>query len=178
MVNPLIFRNTIHGAKQRGRSDTSFVIRCIVGVRFFNYLTKFYSPFIKLPSPTCRDYHPQTSWELRWPRMGAAAQAHAAAAPGPWVPSGQCPWAVEVEPWNSLPWSSPAGTIGLSGMAASGLAQHPLSDLGKTLCLLAPALPYGMRLLRQRVEASAQPRHHLVGGEGMLMGWTQGSRGW
>lgn len=127
MVNPLIFRNTIHGAKQRGRSDTSFVIRCIVGVRFFNYLTKFYSPFIKLPPPPCRDYHPQTSWELQQPRMDAAAQAQAAvaAASGPWVPSGQCPWDVEVEPWNSLPWSHPAGIIGLSIVAAQAWLSIP-----------------------------------------------------
>lgn len=47
MVNPLIFVNTMHCAKQKRKRDTSFVIRCIVRVRFFNYLTKFYSPFIK-----------------------------------------------------------------------------------------------------------------------------------
>lgn len=60
MVNPLIFRNTIHRTKQKRKRDTSFVIRCIVRVRFFNYLTKFYSPFIKLPPPSCRDCHPPT----------------------------------------------------------------------------------------------------------------------
>lgn len=75
MVNPLIFRNTIHRAKQKRKRDTSFVIRCIVRVRFFNYLTKFYSPFIKLPPPTCRDYHPQTIW-------GAAEGVEAPPAPG------------------------------------------------------------------------------------------------
>jgi len=60
MVNPLIFRNTIRRAKQRRERDTSFVIRYIVRVRFFNYLTKFYSPFIKFPAPCRRDYHPPT----------------------------------------------------------------------------------------------------------------------
>lgn len=62
MVNPLIFRNTIRHAKRRRERDTSFVIRCIVRVRFFNYLTKFYSPFIKFPPPHHRDYHPPTIW--------------------------------------------------------------------------------------------------------------------
>ena len=75
MVNPLIFRNTIHRAKQKRKRDTSFVIRCIVRVRFFNYLTKFYSPFIKLPPPTCRDYHPPTIW-------GAVEGAEVLPAPG------------------------------------------------------------------------------------------------
>lgn len=74
MVNPLIFSNTIHPAKQKRKRDTSFVIRCIVRVRFFNYLTKFYSPFIKLPPPACRDYHPQTIW-------GAVEGAEALPAP-------------------------------------------------------------------------------------------------
>lgn len=119
MVNPLIFGNTIHRAKQKRKRDTSFVIRCIARVRFFNYLTKFYSPFIKLPPPTCRDYHPQTIW-------GAAEGAAALPAPGHagtllqrrhagcWggsspprsPPQGSAPWAAVLEEPPSLPRNS------------------------------------------------------------------------
>lgn len=101
MVNPLIFRNTIHPAKQKRKRDTSFVIRCIVRVRFFNYLTKFYSPFIKLPPPTCRDYHPQTIW-------GAAEEAEALPAPG-----------------DTL------HTLGSAGSRAAGADPHPWSPAGQ-----------------------------------------------
>ena len=131
MVNPLIFRNTIHRAKQKRKRDTSFVIRCIVRVRFFNYLTKFYSPFIKLPPPTCRDYHPQTIWgdaegaeALPAPRHARTLQRRHAHCWGcsspPEPPSGQCPMGCggRAAPLPAWEFSSPEalGNPALPGM--------------------------------------------------------------
>lgn len=105
------------------------------------------------------------------------APAPLSAKPGNWaLTADTCHAQQSLQVPKSKPGSKPLAQL------HPGLARHPLprAQCGQTwaglLCLLAPAVPPGIRLLRQRVRTPAQPGQPPVGQEGMLLGWTQGSR--
>lgn len=153
-VNPFIFRNTIHRAKQKRKRDTSFVIRCIVRVRFFNYLTKFYSPFIKChhqaaeiathrPSGHCQGSAspwarcpvgtggaPHPLEPLRAPCSGIHL-LHAPASPALPV----CGHGI-TESWNILGWKESRGIIDPAPVPAQPQQSHPVSESLQTLLQL------------------------------------------